>query len=61
MLENILGKKINNVKFINADSANAYQKFGLNHNLKLNTVLSRFHSKGQINIAETNVFYGNSY
>ena len=54
MLENSLGKKLNNVKSINADSASAYQKFYLEHNLKLNAVPSGFHSDGQINIAEIN-------
>lgn len=55
MLENSLGKKLNNAKSINADSASAYQKFYLEHNLKLNAVPSGFHSDGQINIAEINV------
>ena len=54
MLENSLGKKLNNAKSINADSASAYQKFCLEHNLKLNAVPSGFHSEGQINIAEIN-------
>lgn len=54
MLENSLGKKIKNAKSINADSASAYQKFCLDHNLKLNAVPSGFHSNGQINIAEIN-------
>ena len=54
MLENSLGKKLNNAKSINADSASAYQKFCLEHNLKLNAVPSGFHSDGQINIAEIN-------
>lgn len=54
MLENSLGKKLNNAKSINADSASAYQKFCLDHNLKLNAVPSGFHSNGQINIAEIN-------
>ena len=54
MLENSLGKKLNNAKSINADSASAYQKFYLEHNLKLNAVPSGFHSEGQINIAEIN-------
>ena len=54
MLENSLGKKLNNVKSINADSASAYQKFYLEHNLKLNAVPSGFHSDSQINIAEIN-------
>ena len=38
MLENRLGKKLNNAE----------------HNLKLNAVPSGFHSDGQINIAEIN-------
>lgn len=54
MLENSLGKKLKNAKSINADSASAYQKFCLDHNLKLNAVPSGFHSNGQINIAEIN-------
>lgn len=47
MLENSLGKKLKNVKSINADSASAYQKFCSDHNLKLNTVPSGFHSNRQ--------------
>ncbi len=47
MLENSLGKKLNNAKSINADSASAYQKFCLENNLKLNAVPSGFHSNGQ--------------
>ena len=54
MLENSLGKKLKNAKSINADSASAYQKFCLDHNLNLNVVPSGFHSNGQINIAEIN-------
>ena len=54
VLENSLDKKLNNGKSINADSASAYQKFCLEHNLKLNAVPSGFHSDGQINIAEIN-------
>lgn len=54
MLENSLGKKLKNAKSINTDSASAYQKFCSDHNLKLNVVPLRFHSNGQINIAEIN-------
>lgn len=54
MLENSLGAKIKNGKSINADSASEYQKFCLNHSLKLNTVPSGFHSNVRINIAEIN-------
>ena len=54
MLEKSLGKKIENGKSINADSASAYQDFCLNHNLKLQAVPSGFHSNGTINIAEIN-------
>lgn len=54
MLENSLGKKLNNANSINADSASAYQKVCLEHNLKLNAVPSGFHSDGQINIAKIN-------
>jgi transposase-like protein len=54
MLENSLGKKLNNAKIVNADSASAYQKFCLNHDLELQAVPSGFHSNGQINIAEIN-------
>ena len=54
MLEDSLGHKLNNAKSINADSASAYQDFCKNHNLKLKTVPSGFHSNGRINIAEIN-------
>lgn len=54
MLEDSLGYKLNNAKSINADSASAYQGFCENHNLKLQTVPSGFHSNGRINIAEIN-------
>ena len=54
MLEDSLGYKLNNAKSINADSASAYQDFCKNHNLKLQTVPSGFHSNGRINIAEIN-------
>ena len=54
MLENSLGKKLENAKSINADSASAYQDFCSNHNLRLQAVPSGFHSNGQINIAEIN-------
>ena len=57
MLENSLGKKLNDAKSINADSASAYQKFCLEHNLKLNSVPSGFHINGQINITEINGVY----
>ena len=54
MLEDSLGHKLNNAKSINTDSASAYQYFCKNHNLKLQTVPSGFHSNGRINIAEIN-------
>ena len=54
MLENSLGKKLENAKSINADSASAYQDFCSNHNLNLYAVPSGFHSSGTINIAEIN-------
>ena len=54
MLEKSLGKKLNNAKSINADSASAYQDFCKKHNLKLQAVPSGFHSNGHINIAEIN-------
>ena len=54
MLENSLGKKINNAKSVNADSASAYQNFCSKHNLRLNAVPSGLHSNGNINIAEIN-------
>ena len=54
MLEDSLGHKLNNAKSVNADSASAYQDFCKNHNLKLQTVPSGFHSNGRINIAEIN-------
>lgn len=54
MLENSLGKKLENAKTINADSASAYQDFCSSHNLKLQAVPSGCHSNGQINIAEIN-------
>ena len=54
MLENSLGKKLENAKSINADSASTYQDFGSNHNLRLYAVPSGFYSNGLINIAEIN-------
>jgi transposase-like protein len=54
MLENSLGEKIENAESINADSASAYQRFCLNHEIKLQAIPSGFHSDGQINIAEIN-------
>ncbi len=54
MLENSLGKVMNNVSSVTADSASAYQELCLRHNVKLKTVPSGFHSNGMINIAEIN-------
>ena len=54
MLKDSLGQKLNNAKSVTADSASAYQEFCKNHNLKLQTVPSGFHSNGRINIAEIN-------
>ena len=54
MLEDSLGKKLKNAKYINADSASAYQEFCLNHKIKLRAIPSGFHSNGTYNIAEIN-------
>lgn len=54
MLENSLGRIMQDVTSITADSASAYQELCTNHNVKLNTVPSGFHSNGSINIAEIN-------
>ena len=54
MLEDSLGQKLSNAESINADSASAYQNFCKEHDLKLETVPSGFHSNGKINIAEIN-------
>ena len=54
MLKDSLGKKLNNAKSINADSASAYQEFCKENNLVLNAIPSGFHSDGIYNISEIN-------
>ena len=54
MLKESLGKKLNNVKSVNADSASAYQDFCEEYNLTLHAIPSGFHSDGIYNIAEIN-------
>lgn len=54
MLKESLGKKLNNAKSINADSASAYQSFCEEYNLTLHAIPSGFHSDGIYNISEIN-------
>lgn len=54
MLKDSLGKKIDNAKSINADSASAYQEFCKEYNLILNAIPSGFHTDGVFNISEIN-------
>lgn len=54
MLKNILDDRFENVSEFNTDSATAYRKFCKKHNIKLNSVLSRKHSNGDINISKIN-------
>lgn len=54
MLNDSLGKKLNNAKSINADSASAYQEFCKENNLILNAIPSGFYSEGIYNISEIN-------
>lgn len=54
MLENALSNKVENVNDFNTDSATAYRKFCKKHKIKLNTVPSRKHSNGNINISKIN-------
>lgn len=54
MLKESLGKRLDNAKSINADSASAYQDFCEEYNLVLNAIPSGFHSNGIFNISEIN-------
>ena len=54
MLKNSLGKKLDNAKSINADSASAYQDFCEDNQLTLNAIPSGFHSNDIFNISEIN-------
>ena len=54
MLKDLLGKKLNNAKSINADSASAYQEFCIENSLILNAIPSGFHSDGIYSISEIN-------
>lgn len=54
MLKQSLGKKLDNAKSINADSASAYQDFCKDNQLILNAIPSGFHNNGVINISEIN-------
>ena len=54
MLKEFLGKKLQNAKSINADSASAYQEFCKENNLILNAIPSGCHNNGIFNISEIN-------
>lgn len=54
MLENSLGKIIENAKSITSDSASAYQELCSKHNIRLNAIPSGFHSEEENNIANVN-------
>lgn len=54
MLKESLGKKLNNAKSVNADSASAYQDFCKEYDLTLHAIPSGFHSDGIYNISEIN-------
>lgn len=53
MLRDSLGKKLENAKSINADSASAYQEFCKDNHIILN-IPSGFHSDGVFNISKIN-------
>ena len=54
MLKEFLGKKLQNAKSINADSASAYQEFCKENNLILNAIPSGCHNNGIFSISEIN-------
>lgn len=54
MLEDSLGKILENAESITSDSASAYQELCSNHNLKLYAIPSGFHSDEERNIANIN-------
>ena len=54
MLESCLSSHLGNIKTLTSDSATAYIEFCNNHNIKLISIPSHFHSDGINNLAEIN-------